>query len=75
MPADARLLASRGLEVDEAPLTGESMPAAKRAAPVAADAIVLLRLDDSGGTLVTAGTGTAVVVCTGGGPSSDASRS
>ena len=33
VPADARLLGSRGLEVDEAPLTGESMPVAKGRRP------------------------------------------
>ena len=66
VPADARLLASRGLEVDEAPLTGESMPAAKHAEPVAADALVADRVSMThGGTLVTSGTGTAVVVRTG----------
>ena len=66
VPADARLLASRGLEVDEAPLTGESMPVAKRAAPVAADAVVADRVSMThGGTLVTSGTGTAVVVAHG----------
>jgi calcium-translocating P-type ATPase len=64
--ADSRLLGSRGLEVDEAPLTGESMPAAKHAAPVAADAVVADRVSMiHGGTLVTSGTGTAVVVSTG----------
>ena len=66
VPADARLLGSRGLEVDEAPLTGESMPAAKHAAPVAADAVVADRVSMThGGTLVTSGTGLAVVVRTG----------
>jgi calcium-translocating P-type ATPase len=66
VPADARLLGSRGLEVDEAPLTGESMPAAKHAAPVAADAVVADRVSMThGGTLVTSGTGSAVVVRTG----------
>ena len=66
VPADARLLGSRGLEVDESPLTGESLPVAKDLAPVAADAIVADRGSMThGGTLVTSGTGSAVVVRTG----------
>ena len=66
VPADGRLLGSRGLEVDESPLTGESMPVAKAAAPVAAEAVVADRASMThGGTLVTSGTGTAVVVRTG----------
>src|SRR4029078_11197958 len=51
---------------DEAPLTGESMPVAKAPAPVADDAAVADRTSMvHGGTLVTAGTGTAAVVLTG----------
>jgi calcium-translocating P-type ATPase len=66
VPADARLLGARGLEVDEAPLTGESMPIAKQPAPIPADAMVADRESVvHGGSLVTAGTGTAVVVLTG----------
>ena len=66
VPADARVLGSRGLEVDEAPLTGESLPAAKHAAPVDSDAVVADRVSMThGGTMVTSGTGTAVVVRTG----------
>ncbi|MGZ8649333.1 MAG: HAD-IC family P-type ATPase, partial [Solirubrobacteraceae bacterium] len=66
VPADARLLAARGLEADESPLTGESLPVAKDAAPVPDDAIVADRVSMlHGGTLVTSGTGTAVVVSTG----------
>ena len=66
VPADARLLRSRGLEVDESPLTGESLPVAKRDPPVPAEAVVADRASMThGGTLVTAGTGTAVVVRTG----------
>src|SRR5688572_19933230 len=66
VPADARLLGSRGLEVDEAALTGESMPAAKHTDPVDADAVVADRVSMThGGTMVTSGTGTAVVVSTG----------
>jgi calcium-translocating P-type ATPase len=66
VPADARLLNVRALEIDEAALTGESLPVAKAAAPVAADAIVADRAPIAhGGTLVAAGTGAAVVVSTG----------
>jgi calcium-translocating P-type ATPase len=66
VPADARLLRSRGLEVDESPLTGESMPVAKHDPPVPAEAVVADRTSMThGGTLVTSGTGTAVVVRTG----------
>ncbi len=59
--ADARLLEARNLEVDEAALTGESLPVAK--APAAgrdADRIVLEGSD------VTVGAGRAVVVAVGG---------
>ncbi len=66
VPADARILAARGLDVDESPLTGESMPVGKAPAPVPADALVADRASIvHGGTLVTAGAGTAVVVLTG----------
>jgi len=66
VPADARVLRARALEVDEAPLTGESLPVGKRPAPVADDAVVADRLSMThGGTLVTSGTGIAVVVSTG----------
>jgi magnesium-transporting ATPase (P-type) len=66
VPADARLLAHKRLQVQEAALTGESLPTAKGVAQVDPDA----QLGDRsslifGGTLVTAGTGEAVVVATG----------
>jgi calcium-translocating P-type ATPase len=66
VPADARVIRARALEVDEAPLTGESLPVGKRPAPVAEDAAVADRVSMAhGGTLVTSGTGIAVVVSTG----------
>ncbi len=67
VPADLRLLVSRNLHAEEAALTGESVPAHKFAEPVvAADAAVGDRCCMLfGGTLVTAGTATAVVVETG----------
>jgi Ca2+-transporting ATPase len=68
VPADARLVETNYLSIDESALTGESMPAAK-----GVDAII-----DAGdtpladrhnmvymGTLVTGGQGTAIVVATG----------
>lgn len=67
VPADMRLVTSRNLQVEEAALTGESVPAAKQPLAVEADA----ELGDRrsvvfGGTLVTSGVATAVVVATGG---------
>ena len=67
VPADLRLLAVAGLECDESVLTGESLPAEKAAAavppgtPLAELASCALM-----GTVVRAGSGTGVVVATGG---------
>lgn len=58
--ADARLLAADGLEVDEAALTGESLPVAKAPTAEAAEARVVLEGSD-----VTVGRGRAVVVAVG----------
>ncbi|OJT22528.1 cation transporter [Archangium sp. Cb G35] len=66
VPADVRLLAARNLQVEEAALTGESVPSEKRLEPVDASAGVGDRTSMAfGGTHVTYGTGTAVVVATG----------
>jgi P-type Mg2+ transporter len=67
VPADMRLLAVAGLECDESVLTGESLPAEKTAEPVAAGT-PLAELGSCAlmGTVVRAGSGTAVVVATGG---------
>ncbi|MCP3102233.1 HAD-IC family P-type ATPase [Myxococcus sp. K15C18031901] len=67
VPADMRLLSSRNLQVEEAALTGESVPSAKRPTPVAEDTEVGDRASlVFGGTLVTSGAALAVVVATGG---------
>lgn len=65
VPADARLIQSRDLHVQQAALTGESMPVEKQAGDViqtededAPDTLFL-------GTSVVSGTGTALVVTTG----------
>jgi magnesium-transporting ATPase (P-type) len=66
LPADLRLLRARGLLVDEALLTGESVPAAKNDAPAAADADLGARHSMAySGTLAVAGQGSGVVVATG----------
>ncbi|SFN47058.1 cation-transporting P-type ATPase [Dokdonella immobilis] len=66
VPADVRLLEAAGLRVEEAILTGESVPVDKRTIAVASTAPIG---DRSGmafsGTLVAAGTGRGVVVATG----------
>jgi len=66
IPADARVLDSAGLEVDEAPLTGESVPVGK--SPKTLDSETPLAERENmvyRGTTVTRGRGTAVVVETG----------
>ena len=66
VPADLRLLASRGLRVEEAALTGESIPADKDPAPTAENAPLGERTGMAySGTLITHGRGTGVVVATG----------
>jgi magnesium-transporting ATPase (P-type) len=66
VPADLRLLDVDNLHVEEAALTGESLPVAKQVAPVPADAQLGDRRSLAfGGTLVTAGSATAVAVATG----------
>lgn len=66
VPADLRLIAAKGLQIQEAALTGESVPVDKGTDAVVADAALG---DRSGmaysGTLVTYGQGTGVAVATG----------
>ncbi|MFC4534311.1 cation-translocating P-type ATPase [Sphaerisporangium dianthi] len=65
VPADCRVLKARGLEVDEAPLTGESQLVAKSAAATAALAVADRSSMVYQGTTVAAGSCLAVVVSTG----------
>ncbi|HET9450550.1 MAG TPA: HAD-IC family P-type ATPase, partial [Aggregicoccus sp.] len=66
VPADLRLLDARSLRIEEAALTGESVPAEKTPAALAPDMPVADRRSMAfGGTLVTSGTARAVVVATG----------
>jgi magnesium-transporting ATPase (P-type) len=68
VPADLRLAAVKRLRIDEAALTGESVPAEKVVSPVAPDAAIGDRSSMAfGGTLVTYGTATGLVVATGAG--------
>ena len=66
VPADLRLFAATGLRIEEAVLTGESVPVEKSTGPVAADAPLGDRTGMAfSGTLVVAGTGRGVVTATG----------
>jgi cation-transporting P-type ATPase I len=60
VPADARLIEAEDFEVDEAPLTGESMPVAKSAEGGSATSRIVLEGSD-----VTVGRARAVVVAVG----------
>lgn len=67
VPADLRLISAHGLSVQEAILTGESIPVEKQSRPVAADSPLGDRSCMAySGTLVSSGQGKAVVVATGG---------
>jgi magnesium-transporting ATPase (P-type) len=66
VPADLRLIRASGLQIQEAILTGESVPSDKSTAPVAQDAALGDRSSMAySGTMVTAGQGRGLVVSTG----------
>lgn len=66
VPADLRLLYARNLQIQEAVLTGESLPVDKDAAPVAEQSVLADRLSMAfSGTLATRGQGIGVAVATG----------
>ncbi|MDD4241580.1 MAG: HAD-IC family P-type ATPase, partial [Smithellaceae bacterium] len=66
VPADARLLSCRDLQVDESALTGESVPVIKKEEPLDPETILADRRNMTyAGTLVTYGQAQAVVVATG----------
>ncbi|MBB4004474.1 cation-transporting P-type ATPase [Aurantimonas endophytica] len=66
VPADLRLIEAKGLLVQEAILTGESVPVDKDTAPAPTDAPLGDRTAMAfSGTLVAAGTGRGVVIATG----------
>jgi Ca2+-transporting ATPase len=66
IPADARVMTATGLRVNEAPLTGESLPVSKRTEP-SAEPTPLAEREGMifSGTAVVDGRGHAVVVATG----------
>lgn len=66
VPADLRLIEVSGLRIDEAILTGESVPVAKGTKPVSANAIIGDRSSMAfSGALVAGGAGRGVVMATG----------
>lgn len=66
IPADMRLVQQKNLQVEEAALTGESVPSKKSVDPVNRDAVIGDRKSMVfSGTLVVSGTATAIVVSTG----------
>ena len=65
VPADCRILEATGLEVDESSLTGESVPVSKSADPALSPVVAEHTSMVYDGTLIAAGTVTAVVVATG----------
>lgn len=67
IPADIRLSSTKDLEVNEASLTGESLPVAKTSDAIEKDIPVSERHNMAWmGTVVTGGTGTGIAVGTGG---------
>jgi len=66
VPADCRILAASGLEVDESSLTGESQLVAKTPSPTAASSVSERTSMLYAGTSVAAGSATAAVIAVGG---------
>ncbi|MBK5938742.1 carbonate dehydratase [Halochromatium roseum] len=68
VPADLRLLRAKGVEIEEAALTGESVPVEKGTQALDAETVLAdRRCMAYSGTLVTHGQGTGIVVATGAG--------
>ncbi|MEJ2393427.1 MAG: cation-transporting P-type ATPase [Candidatus Thiodiazotropha sp.] len=66
VPADMRLILAKGLQIEEAALTGESLPVEKSVAPLPLDTALGDRFCMAySGTLVTRGQGKGLVVATG----------
>lgn len=66
VPADVRLFQVNSLQVDESPLTGESVPVHKHADPLAHDVVLADRKNQAfAGTAVTYGTAEGLVWATG----------
>lgn len=67
VPADGRVIEAAALKVDEAPLTGESVPVAKQTAPLGGRELAVGDRANMvyAGTAATYGRGSAVVVATG----------
>ena len=67
VPADLRLLSVVGLEIEESPLTGESVPVRKREEAICGMSIALGDIKNMAfmGTVVTRGRGRGLVVATG----------
>jgi cation-transporting ATPase F len=68
VPADLRLISENHLKIDESALTGESLPVDKNHHLLEPDTVVADRVNMAySGTFVTNGSGTGIVVATGGG--------
>ncbi len=66
VPADGRIISEQGLMIDEAILTGESLPVEKNTDPVSLEAVLSGRTNMAfGGTLVTEGTALMIVTAVG----------
>ena len=66
VPADCRLIKVKNLKIEEAALTGESVPSEKSSNPVSEKAVLGDRKNMAySGTLVTYGTATAIIIGTG----------